>query len=225
MFASVHDEPPSIRQGDIIADVFFPLTRPDSLRYLAHYSSGSGLGISLRPAVERPVGSRREYIQCISHGVVAHGAVISQCCDLDKTHRRTSFSLCRLLPFERDRFDQRHVDALINNIDPWGNERPHFQFFYFGTVSGLEGEYIADFALLTSFGWSEYDYILGKKVHQLDDLNRNKFRVKVGAFFGRPTPEDKRAGFGNPYEPIAPDSPGFFGRIRATLETLIRREC
>jgi len=111
------------------------------------------------------------------------------------------------------------VEALINNIDPWGPENPHFHFFYFGRIDGLDGEYLGDFGLLTSVGWTDYDLILGKKVHQLDDLNRNKFRVKVGAFFGRPTDEDVAAGLANPYEPVAPASPSLVSRVRAFLQT------
>ncbi|SRR6266403_2507569 len=199
MFAHAHDDPPSLRQGDIISSVFFPLTRPDSLKYLATYASGSGTDIKLEPFIETPQGSTKRYVQSIAHGLVVYGAIISQCCDLDRRHPRTSFSLCRLIPFERERY--RNVDALINNIDPWGLENPHFQFFYFGEVRGLEGVYLADFGLLTSFGWSDYELILRKKVHQMDDLNRNKFRVKVGAFSGRPTDEDTAAGLANPYEP------------------------
>jgi hypothetical protein len=213
MFAAQHDNPPCLRQGDVIENVFFPLTRPASLKYLATYVSGSGTNIVLEPFSETPQGSRRQYLQGISHGVVAHGAILSQCCDLDTKHPRTSFSLCRLIPFERTRY--KNVDALINNIDPWGQENPHYQFFYFGKIDGLDGEYLADFALLTSFGWSDYEFILRKKVCQLDDLNRNKFRVKVGAFFGRPTEEDTQAGLGNPYEPTAPIRTSLLKRLRS----------
>jgi hypothetical protein len=215
VFAPQHDDPPSLRQGDIISSVFFPLTRPGLLKYLATYGSGSGADIKLEPFVETPPGSMKKYVQSLSHGVVAHGAVISQCCDLDKKHPRTSFSLCRLIPFERGRY--RKVEALVNNIDPWGPENPHFQFFHLGEIDGLQGEYLADFGLLASFGWADYDLILAKKVHQLDELNRNKFRVKVGAFFGRPTPEDVAAGLANPYEPAAPVRPSLLNRLRTFL--------
>lgn len=211
MFAPAHDNPASLRQGDVVTSVFFPLTRPDSLRYLATYGSGSGTQIKLEPLVEKPPGSRKEYVQSLSHGVVAHGAVISQCCDLDKNHPKPSFSLCRLIPFERGRY--KNVDSLVGNIDPWGPENPHFQFFYYGRIDGLDGEYLADFGLLTSLGWSDYDLILRKKVHQLDNLNRNKFRVKVGAFFGRPPDEDVQAGLANPYEPIPAVKPSLIQRI------------
>jgi hypothetical protein len=212
VFAAGHDNPPSLRQGDIIASVFFPLARPSLLKYLATYRSGSDIEIDLEPLVETPLGSRKQYVQAVSHGVVAHGAIISQCCDLDKKHPKASFSLCRLIPLERARY--KKVEALVDNIDPWGAENPHFQFFYYGQVDGLEGEYLADFGLLTSLSWSDYDLVLRKKVHQLDDLNRNKFRVKVGAFFGRPTDEDAAAGLGNPYAPAAATL-SLFTRVRA----------
>jgi hypothetical protein len=211
MFARHHDSPASLRQGDIIASVFFPLTRPELLKYLGTYASGSDTGIKLEPFIETPQGSRKSYAQSICHGVVAHGAVISQCCDLDKKHPRTSFSLCRLVLFEPNRY--RNVDALVGNIDPWGPENPHFQFFYVGKIDGLSGEYLADFGLLTSLGWADYDSILEKKIHQLSEENRNKFRVKLGAFFGRPTEEDRTAGLANPYEPTAPTTPTLFERI------------
>lgn len=213
MFAPHHDNPPSLRQGDIIPNVFFPLTRPNLLKYIASYNSGSDIKIAVDPFIETPAGSRRTYAQSICHGVVAHGAVISQCCDLDKKHPKTSFSMCRLVPLDRPRY--RNLDALVNNIDPWGPENSHFQFFYYGKIDGLEGEYIADFALLTSLGWTDYDIMLAKKVHQLDDLNRNKFRVKVGAFFGRPMDEDRAAGLANPYEPAAPARRTIRDRIRS----------
>ncbi len=215
MFASEHDNPPSLRQGDIISSVFFPLSRPGLVKHLATYGSGTGTDIKLDPFVETPPGSKKKYLQSISHGVVAHGAVISQCCDLDKKHPRSSFSLCRLIPFERARY--RNVEALVNNIDPWGPENPHFQFFYFGEIDGLQGEHLADFGLLMSLGWPDYDLILAKKVHQLDDRNRNKFRVKVGAFFGRPTEDDIAVGLANPYEPAAAVRPSLLKRLRSFL--------
>ena len=215
MFALQHDNPPSLRQGDIVASVFFPLPRPGLLKYLSTYGSGSGTDLKLEPFVETPIGSKRKYVQSLCHGLVAHGAVVSQCCDLDKKHPKASFSLCRLILFEPARY--RNVEALTNNIDPWGPENPHFQFFYYGQIAGLQGEYLADFGLLTSLGWADYDLVLRQKVHQLDDLNRNKFRVKVGAFFSRPTDEDSAAGLANPYEPANPVNPGVVTRIRAFL--------
>jgi hypothetical protein len=212
VFAAQHDVPPSLRQGDVIADVFFPLSRPAQLKYLATYASGSGTDVGVKPFVEAPAGSQKAYIQSLCHGVVAHGAVISQCCDLDTRHPKASFSLCRIVTFERSRY--KNAEALVENIDPWGPERPHFQFFYLGQIDGLEGEYLADFGLLANLSWADYELILKKKVHQLDDLNRNKFRTKVGAFFGRPTDEDSAAGLANPYQPVPPIRRNILRRLK-----------
>jgi hypothetical protein len=212
VFAAQHDNPPSLRQGDIIRDVFFPLTRPTLLKYIGTYASGSDTTIRLEPFIEVPQGSIKSYSQAICHGSVAHGAVLSQCCDLDKKHPKNSFSLCRLTPYEPKRF--KNIEVLTDNIDPWGPVNPHFQFFYLGQVAGLQGEYLADFALLTSIAWADYGLLLNKKVAQLDDLNRNKFRVKVGAFFGRPTQEDVDAGLSNPYQPTEQPKGKFLDRMR-----------
>jgi hypothetical protein len=213
VFTPQHDNPPSLRQGDIISNVFFPLTRPALLKYLGTYASGSDTKIRTEPLIEQPTDARKSYSLSICHGVVAHGAVLSQCCDLDKKHPKTSFSLCRLVPVNHSRV--KNLEALINNIDPYGEENPHFQFFYLGSINGLDGEYMADYALLTSFGWNDYDLILKKKIHQLDDLNRNKFRVKAGAAFGRPADEDVGSGLANPYEPVVPSNRGLLDRVRA----------
>jgi hypothetical protein len=210
-----HDNPPSLRQGDIIGNVLFPLSRPAVLKYLGTYSSGAGTDIDLKAYVDRPAGAKKDYVQCITHGVVGPGSVMSQCCDLDRKHPKPSFSVCRIVPFMSGQF--KNVEALVNNIDPWGRENPHFQFFYIGKVNGLEGEYLADFGLVTSFSWADYELILGKKVHQLDDINRNRFRVKVGAFWGRPTQEDVDAGLANPYKAVGPVSKSVFDNIKKFL--------
>lgn len=213
MFALQHDNPPSLRQGDILSNMFFPLARPAMVRHLGTYRSGSGTDINLDPFVDTPKGSIKQYLQSLAHGVIAHGAVLSQCCDLDKKHPRTSFSLCRLILFEPTRY--RNVEALIGNIDPYGTVNPHFQFFYFGQVHGLTGEYLSDFGLLTSLPWADYDLALNQKVCQLDDLNRNKFRVKAGAFFGRPMDEDVAKGMANPWQQETPTlAPSWWQRIR-----------
>jgi hypothetical protein len=199
------DVPASLRQGDIIADLFFPVVRQSAVKYLATRVAGSEVNVQLQPTIEQPQGSRRQYLTALTTGIVAHGAVISQCCDLDRTHPKTSFVVCRLLALDRAKY--RNVESLIENVDPYGAVRPHLQFFYLGEIAGLQGDYIADFALTLAVPWGDYDFVLQKKILQMDQLHRNKFRVKVGAHYGRPTPEDAAQGFGNPYLGAAPDAP------------------
>lgn len=196
MFGAL-DDPPSLRQGDIIESLFFPVPRQPSVQFLSSRVGGDDVNLQLQPIVQQPPGARRSYLSAIVPGFIAHAAVVSQCCDLDRTHPKTSFVVCRIMPLDRTRY--RNLEALIANVDPYGEIRPHLQFFCFGPINGLEGEYLADFSLTLTVPWNDYDALLRKKIAQLDQLNRNKFRVKVGAHYGRPTPEDADAGFANPY--------------------------
>jgi hypothetical protein len=206
MFAEKPDDPPSLRQGDLVENVFFPLPRIGNTTFLAQYESGtetrirvSAPEINLSPIVERPEGARRDYIRASVQGFFSYASVLSQCCDVDKNHPKTSFVLCRVLRLEEKRFQS--VDALRSNADPYDTSvRHHHQFFFFGAVSGLEGEYIADFAQVLSAPWADYNPFLLRKRLQLDPLHRNKFRVKAGAWFGRIPREDLDAGLEDPWK-------------------------
>lgn len=202
------DAPPCLRQGDIVADLFFPLPRQTAVRYLGTHRNGTGVNVAIDPVIERPPGARRQYLTALTFGLVGHGAVMSQCCDLDRTHPKSSFTVCRLIPLDRARF--RNIEALVTNVNPYGDVPAHLQFFFLGEIPGLAGEYLADFALTLTVPWNEYDHVLGKKILQLDPVNRNRYRVKVGAHYGRPTPEDVAAGLENPYlhVPAADGQPG-----------------
>ena len=46
---------------------------------------------------------------------------------------------------------------------------------------------------------SEIARLLGKKLLQLDDRSRVKFKLKLGASFGRLTAEEERAGLTDPW--------------------------
>lgn len=134
-------------------------------------------------------------------GFFSYAAVLSQCCDVDKTHVKTSFVLCRVLRLDEKRF--QNVEVLRANVDPYDlppDVKPHHQFFWFGSLPGLEGEYISDFAQVLSVPWADYKPILSLKSLQLDQLRRNMFRVKAGAWFGRTPKEDFEAGFEDPWK-------------------------
>jgi len=146
-----HDDPPSLRQGDIVADLFFPLPRQAAVQYMASRTEGNELNLRLEPVIDQPAGARRRYLTGVTSGIVSHGAVISQCCDLDRTHPKTSFVVCRLLPFDRARY--RNPDTLAENVNPYGPINPHFQFFYLGQIQGLPGEQLADFAFTLTVPW------------------------------------------------------------------------
>jgi hypothetical protein len=207
MFVEQHDAPPSLRQGDIIDNVFFPLPRIGTTRFLALYESGTETKIKLSsaqlnfaPVIERPEGAKREYIWANVQGFFSFAAVLSQCCDVDKKHPKTSFVLCRVQKMDENRF--QNIESLRANVNPYDpNTRAHHQFFFFGSRPAIEGELIADFAQVLCVPWADYSLVLERKRFQLDALNRNKFRMKAGAWFGRAPKEDIDAGLEDPWNP------------------------
>lgn len=212
MFADQHDAPACLRQGDIVERFFFPLPRIGTTRFLAHYESGTdtkiklaSAEINLSPAVETPEGARRDYIWANVQGFFSHAAILSQCCDLDKKHPKASFVACKLSKLDEKRFN--NIENLRANVDPYDpNVRSHHQFFCYGAIPGLDGEYIADFAQVACVPWADYGLILNSKKFQLNDINRNKFRVKAGAWYGRPPKEDVDAGLSEPWKNPTNDS-------------------
>jgi hypothetical protein len=209
MFVEKHDIPPSLRQGDLIDNVFFPLPRIKTTRFLALYESGtetkvrfSPTELNFAPIIERPEGAKREYIWANVQGFFSYAAVLSQCCDVDKKHAKGSFVVCRIRALDESRF--QNIDNLRANVHPYDpNVRAHHQFFYFGAAPGFEAELIADFAQVLSIPWADYSLVLERKRFQLDASNRNKFRMKAGAWFGRPSKEDVDSGLGDPWNPTA----------------------
>jgi hypothetical protein len=207
MFTATPDTPACLRQGDIIADVFFPLPRFANTKVLSSYTSGretevtlSAGEVYLEPIVETPEGAKRSYVSGVVQGFFAHAAVLSQCCDCDRKRPKPSFLLCRILLVDEKRF--HNIENLRANVDPYdASTKPHFQFFYYGTVPELAGECIADYAHVFAVPWADYNVILNRKRFQLNDIDRNKFRVKAGAWFGRPPDEDVKLGLTDPWHP------------------------
>lgn len=214
MFLEQHDAPASLRQGDIIDNVFFPLPRIGTTKFLAQYESGteteiklSSIELNFAPVVERPEGSRRQYIWGNVQGFFSCAAVLSQCCDVDKKHPKPSFVLCRIQKLDEGRF--QNVENLRANVYPYDpNIRAHHQFFFFGSATGFEGELIADFAQVLTIPWADYNLVLERKRFQLDATNRNKFRMKAGAWFGRAPKEDIDAGLEDPWNPPSKETTG-----------------
>ncbi len=197
-------DPATLRQGDILGNVPFPLppTKSEELIYLGTPKEVGREGIKLEPLV-REIGRKR------AHWLTAHVpvaisfcAVLSQCCELDpkQVSPPPSFALCRLVPVPDSIRNRRDLyEVLRQNVDPYGDVRPFFLLFYVGSHPRLAGEYVADYGQTMTVRWGDYQVALRKKVLEMDDISRAKFRVKAGACFGRPTQEEVDAGIADPW--------------------------
>jgi hypothetical protein len=193
----------ALRQGDIIADVPFPLARlRASPKFLATYAAGRDQAVELKASMEQ-IGHTWWLTAQISTSIT-FCAVLSQDCDVDPGQHPPppSFLLCRLkLVPEGIRSSPTSYEALRENPDPYDAEKHGFHaLFYIGEYPELgPGEYMADFGQVMTVVRKDYNEILKRKVLEMDDLARAKFRVKAGAFLGRPTKEELAAGTADPW--------------------------
>lgn len=206
MFRAAVD-PTSLKQGDIVRDIIFPIARIDNSRILSK-ATGTAAG---RVTVEAVVDGtpERPHLAVQVQGNHVPCAVLSQCCDVEPKQSPPphSFVLCRLSPVPKSITRHRaSLEMLRANVDPYGEGKAFTQLFWFGAVPGLDGEFMADFAQVMTVSWNDYDQVLGRKIAELDDLHRAMFRVKAGGHFGRAAAEDVAAGYGDPYTPT--DAPG-----------------
>jgi hypothetical protein len=190
----------TLRQGDVIRDVVFPLARFETTRFLGRATRREDGAVGLDPVIE---GSPERPYQIIQvQGTVGFAAVLSQCCDVDARQNPPphTFVLCRVVPVPKGIIrKQSSHQALKSNLDPYGEQRAFLGAFWFGTLAAAGQELMADFAQVVTMPWVDYDQILLRKIAQLDDISRAKFRVKVGAHFGRVSQEDQAAGLEDPY--------------------------
>lgn len=190
----------SLKQGDVIKDVVFPLARPDTTRFISRAVGVTAGKILVEAVLEG--NPQRPYHPVQVQGSSVLCAVMSQCCDVvpDQNPPPHAFVLCKVVPVPKSiKKHQASYDTLKANVDPYGGDKAYIQNFWFGSVAGPPDEYMADFSQVMTVSWLDYGEVLKNKVAELDDLHRAMFRVKVGAHFGRVTEEDKAAGFEDPY--------------------------
>jgi hypothetical protein len=202
MFAQKTD-PTTLRQGDIITDVVFPLARMDSpTLLLGVHKEGTGENVTLAGKTEQ-IG-RSHYLLGQIHVVSGLCAVLSQCCDVDSKQDPPppSLLLCRVLQVPEGLRRSKQFEALKANVDPYGTERPHYRLFYLGNLPDFPDEYLVDYGLCMTVAWRDYNQVLRRKILEMDDLTRSKFRVKAGAYFGRATSEEVTAGIADPWHTL-----------------------
>lgn len=187
----------TLRQGDIVTDVLFPLVRMDrAVVFLGTYGEKSG---ELEPIIEETRRTRYQLAQLHAASVTA--AVLSQDCDVDQRQRNPppAFLLCRVMRVPESIIKSQWSTNLRENVNPYGESRPYYQFFYLGPLPERDGEFLADYSQIMTISWTDYGRVLKKKFMQLQDIERSKFRVKAGAHVGRPSDEEITARIADPW--------------------------
>jgi hypothetical protein len=182
-----------LRQGDIIAAVWYPRIKFQDIRVVAPIDHSDRDKIIVTPEL---VGDKSgmEWVATQIEMTRRFVMILSQCCDLVMDKGRTRGIAAVVSPLvpvpERYRRKAEYEVLRANKVEEYVN------IFYVEQHAPLPSEFIVDFARVASIGLAgQYQHLLDHKVLQLTDDNRIVLKSKIAFNFGRLTPEEQKAGF------------------------------
>jgi hypothetical protein len=204
----------SLRQGDILAGIPFPLLEHGKMQVLG--AIAQDYNYALLPTISAKTHAHRADANWVTLQVPARFglcAVLSNCCDLephDGHVQAYSVTLARLRPISNDiRNDAVRFASLQSNKDPRDIDNAgYIDYFYLDPHAQLEGsDWNVQFNQAVTLPTSDIDLLLRKKVLQLDDRTRVKFKIKLAFSLGRPNDDELDAGLENPWAEPPADQP------------------
>lgn len=183
-----------LRQGDILANIPFPQLVTERAFFLGAASLHRVGDLAFTPHVGI-VRSLPMYT-CQLEARIGFAAVISQCCDLEPREGnrigQPTIALSRLVPIPRSLLNDSHQLAdLRSNSDPRIEGAGFLNLFHVPAHDRLNGqEWMIDFGQLFSIPSSEFPAILQRKVLQMDDDSRIRFKIRLSSSFARFTNEE-----------------------------------
>jgi hypothetical protein len=202
----------TLRQGDILEGIPFPLMDHRTIQILGTIQLDRDFNIN--PTIEATKHKERQDTEWLTAVIpVRFGfcVVLSNCCDLEPHEGRISspvFNLARLHPIpENLRNDAALFASLTANKDPRDENDPgYIDFFYLEPHAQLQGrDWRVHYNQVTTLPTATIQTsLLRKKVLQLDDRTRMKFKIKLGFTMMRVNEDERAAGLINPWAPPAP---------------------
>jgi hypothetical protein len=195
-----------LRQGDILEDIPFPLLRSEDFIYLGKVDpQRAQSAASTLSSVTRIIRNDPNWLTAQLPVRLSFCAVISQCCDLEPRHGKISmpaFAVARLIIVPPGIIaDPQRLGSLQNNKDPRDpNDPGYLNLFYIPQHERLNGkDWVIDYNQTTAIPGSEFPAILRRKILQMEDDWRVKFKIKLAACLTRLTDEEREAGLENPW--------------------------
>lgn len=132
--------------------------------------------------------------------------ILSHCCDLAPRNGQVqthSVVLARLRPIPNQlRQNTDNFNSLRANKDPRDRENPgYIDYFYLESHANLQNrDWRVEFNQTVTLPTTDITLLLRKKILQLDDGTRMKFKIKLGFTYMRPTQEELNSGLENPWQ-------------------------
>jgi hypothetical protein len=200
-------EPNCFRQGDIIQAVPFPII--DGEMSVLSRIDHEGDVRTPHPNVLAIPTEHRNTKDCITAQIkmrLSLGAVLAHCCELELRNGRCllpTIPVARLIPVKPSiSNDESKIASLRGNKDPRNTANPgYIDYFYLAAHERLNNmEWVVDYCQISSIPGTEYATLLRRKILQLSNRDRVKFKIKLAAFMGgRLTEEELGLGLENPW--------------------------
>jgi hypothetical protein len=197
----------SLRQGDILEGVPFPQLDLQMLQLLGKIPPESNYNTqpTINPATQE-LRQDREWLTAVLPIRFGFSIVLSNCCDLELRNGRIPapvLTLARLhqIP-EGFKNNLDSFNSLRSNKDPRDENDPgYIDYFYLEPHESLYGaDWRVHFNQVSTLPTAALTLLLRKKILQLDDRTRMKFKIKLGYTYFRANTEEEAAGLENPWQ-------------------------
>lgn len=201
----------SLRQGDILAGVPFALMENGKTHILG--AIAQDYDYYTLPSISPTTHQHRSDGGWVTVQLPARFglcAVLSNCCDLEPRDGRVqthAVTLARLRPVSAaTRNDPARFESLTANRDPRDATNPgYIDYFYLEPHPHMGGtDWNVHFNQVVTLPTTDIELLLRKKVLQLDDRTRVKFKIKLAYAFGRISEGEVAAGLENPWQETPP---------------------
>jgi hypothetical protein len=198
-----------LRQGDILKRIPFPrleLRRMQILGELAHDLDFNDANPPLR-ATTQTVANDAGWITIQLPARFGFFVVTSHCCELELRQgkmRPPVLTLARLRPIPAaTRNNVANFASLRANKDSSNAQDPGYKdLFYLEPHVLIDGQdWSVHFNQTLTLLSSDFDLLIPRKILQMDDKTRAKFKTKVAFSIGKYTDEEIAAGLDEPWEP------------------------
>jgi hypothetical protein len=213
-----------LRQGDILRGIPFPLLEQiDNLLGLAKLQSSDSYfsppGVEFAPTPNR--NDHNWFTVAFVKMRLCYCAVLSNCCELEMRGKMMphSLSVARLIPIDPNFLKDADTLAIIKASSDPREGKQYLRYFYIGPQKRLEDkEWLVDFSQILTLPRTELQEVLKRKLLQMDDRSRVKFKIRAGWYLTRTNKEEIRDGLEDPWAGAGEatlEKEGFWGRLRA----------
>lgn len=205
MFLQVADAD-CLRQGDILQGIPFPRLASGEVAILGRLTpETSQPDVPKLSAITNTHREDQNWLLAQVPVRLSYCAIVSQCCDLEPRNGKLdipTFAAARLRPIPKAILsDPQRLASLRANKDPRGGSDPgYINLFHIPAHVLLDKkEWIVDYNQIFCIPREEFPSILKRKILQMEDDWRVKFKIKLATCLTRMTDEEIKAGLENPW--------------------------